>query len=222
MWWRGWRGKMVQRPDSALQWIWGGEGDAGEGGQLERRLLLDQEGKGRQMLTLPRWLLAGAPRWWRWRAGAGSAAGEVDVVVDGGGDGGDSSTSLMDDLPPFDEMVKVVLSLPSYNSSNKWRILWNTAFIFCPVIWTKENQLSSQVPIRPLQQSSPNQYRKRAFWIVSGGHIKGITRAKKEGNSIEGTGGHKEGKTRNCNLPHWTRLSWYGLGDDKGSNEVLN
>ena len=50
---------MVQRPDSALQWIWGGEGDAGEGGQLERRLLLDQEGKGRQMLTLPRWLLEG-------------------------------------------------------------------------------------------------------------------------------------------------------------------
>ena len=49
----------------------------------------------------------------------GSAAGEVDVVVDGGGDGGDSSTSLMDDLPPFNEMVKVVLSLPSYNSSNK-------------------------------------------------------------------------------------------------------
>ena len=145
--------------------------------------------------------LARAPRWWRWRAGAGSAAGEVDVVVDGGGDGGDSSTSLMDDLPPFDEMVKVVLSLPSYNSSNKWRILWNSAFIFCPDIWTKENQLSSQVPIRPLQQSSPNQYRKRAFWIVSGGHIKGITRAKKEGNSIEGTGGHKEGKTRNCNLP---------------------
>ena len=47
------------------------------------------------------------------------AVGEVDVVVDGGGDGGDSSTSLMDDLPPFDEMVKVVLSLPSYNSSNK-------------------------------------------------------------------------------------------------------
>ena len=39
--------------------IWGGEGDAGEGGQLERRLLLDQEGKGRQMLTLPRWLLGG-------------------------------------------------------------------------------------------------------------------------------------------------------------------
>ena len=53
---------MVQRPDSALQWIWGGEGDAGEGGLLERRLLLDQEGKERLMLTLPRWLLAGAPR----------------------------------------------------------------------------------------------------------------------------------------------------------------
>ena len=33
------------------------------------------------------------------------------------------------------------------------------------------------------------------------GIFKGITRAKKEGNSIEGTGGHKEGKTRNCNLP---------------------
>ena len=66
--------------------------------------------------------LARAPWWWRWRAGAGLAVGEVDVVVDGGGDGGDSSTSLMDDLPPFDEMVKVVLSLPSYNSSNKWRI----------------------------------------------------------------------------------------------------
>ena len=47
------------------------------------------------------------------------AVGEVDVVVDGGGDGEDSSTSLMDDLPPFDKMVKVVLSLPSYNSSNK-------------------------------------------------------------------------------------------------------
>ena len=31
-------------------------------GQLERKFLLDQEGKGRQMLTLPRWLLAGAPR----------------------------------------------------------------------------------------------------------------------------------------------------------------
>ena len=28
-------------------------------GLLERRLLLDQEGKGRQMLTLPRWLLEG-------------------------------------------------------------------------------------------------------------------------------------------------------------------
>ena len=74
---------QLEREDGskAWQWIWGGEGDAGEGGQLERRLLLDQEGKGRQMLTLPRWLLAGAPRWWRWRAGAGSAAGEVDVVV---------------------------------------------------------------------------------------------------------------------------------------------
>ena len=47
------------------------------------------------------------------------AAGEVDVVVDGGGDGGDSSTSLMDDLPLFDEMVKVVLSPTSSNSSNK-------------------------------------------------------------------------------------------------------
>ena len=31
-------------------------------------------------------------------------------------------------------------------------------------------------------------------------------RAKKEGNSIEGTGGHKEGKTRNCNLPPCTSL----------------
>ena len=45
--------------------------------------------------------LARAPCWWRWRAGAGLAVGEVDVVVDGGGDGGDSSTSLMDDLPPL-------------------------------------------------------------------------------------------------------------------------
>ena len=33
------------------------------------------------------------------------------------------------------------------------------------------------------------------------GIFKGITRAKKEGNSIEGTGGQKRGQTRNCNLP---------------------
>ena len=37
------------------------------------------------------------------------------------------------------------------------------------------------------------------------GIFKGITRAKKEGNSIEGTGGHKEGKTRNCNLPKYLK-----------------
>ena len=34
------------------------------------------------------------------------------------------------------------------------------------------------------------------------GIYKGITRAKKEGNSIEGTGGQKRGQTRNCNLPN--------------------
>ena len=98
--------------------------------------------------------LARAPCWWRWRAGAGLAVGEVDVVVDGGGDGGDSSTSLMDDLPLFDEMVKVVLSPTSSNSSNKWRIFWNIVFIFCPDIWTKENQLthpsSSTVQSKPI------------------------------------------------------------------------
>ena len=33
------------------------------------------------------------------------------------------------------------------------------------------------------------------------GIYKGITKAKKEGNSIEGTGGQKRGQTRNCNLP---------------------
>ena len=45
-------------------------------------------------------------------------AGEVDVVVDGGGDGRDSH-KLDGRLAPFDEMVKVVLSPPSSNSSNK-------------------------------------------------------------------------------------------------------
>ena len=56
------------------------------------------------------------------------------------------------------------------------------------------------------------------------GIFKGITRAKKEGNSIEGTGGHKEGKTRNCNLPfHWQygNTKW-GLSADDDENEWKN
>ena len=51
---------------------------------------------------------------WRGRRWGRGPAG-VQASPGSGGEG----TSLMDDLPPFDEMVKVVLSLPSYNSSNK-------------------------------------------------------------------------------------------------------
>ena len=43
--------------------------------------------------------------------------------------------------------------------------------------------------------------KKGHFKLSVEGIYKGITRAKKEGNSIEGTGGQKRGQTRNCNLP---------------------
>ena len=58
------------------------------------------------------------------------------VVVPVVGEDGveDSSTSLMDELPFLDEMVKVAHSPASSNSSKILKILWNSAFIFSPDI----------------------------------------------------------------------------------------
>ena len=54
--------------------------------------------------------------------------------------------------------------------------------------------------------------KKGHFKLSVEGIYKGITRAKKEGNSIEGTGGQKRGQTRNCNLPQILSLrKWSGL-----------
>ena len=50
------------------------------------------------------------------------------------------------------------------------------------------------------------------------GIYKGITRAKKEGNSIEGTGGQKRGQTRNCNLPSGN----YNNGDEDNDDDDDN
>ena len=65
--------------------------------------------------------LAAAPRWRRRLPGAGGKV--VEVVPVEGEDGEDSSRSLIDEMPPFDEMVKVADSPASSSSSNILKIL---------------------------------------------------------------------------------------------------
>ena len=45
-----------------------------------------------------------------------------------GKDNGDSSRSLIDEVPPFDEIVKVAHSLTASSSSSNLKILMNSAF----------------------------------------------------------------------------------------------
>ena len=58
----------------------------------------------------------------------------VGVVPVEGEDGEDSSRSLIDEMPPFDKIVKVADSPASSSSSKSLKILWNSAFIFSPDI----------------------------------------------------------------------------------------
>ena len=58
----------------------------------------------------------------------------VGVVPVEGEDGEDSSRSLIDEMPPFDEIVKVADSPASSSSSNNLKILLNSAFILSPDI----------------------------------------------------------------------------------------
>ena len=65
--------------------------------------------------------------------------GIIPVVGNDGGEG-DSSSSLMDEVPFLDEIVKVASS----SSSKSLKIIWNSAVIFIPDIWTKSSNRSSQ------------------------------------------------------------------------------
>ena len=80
--------------------------------------------------------LAAAPRWRRRRPpAAGAEAAEVGgVVVEEEGEGGDSSWSLMVDLPSLDRIVKETVSPATSSSSNKLKIFWNSGFISNPDI----------------------------------------------------------------------------------------
>ena len=71
--------------------------------------------------------------------------------------------------------------LPSYLNKRK------------PAELTSAHPSSSTVQSKPIYKEGILNRQRRAY--------KGHYEVKKEGNSIEGTGGHKEGKTRNCNLP---------------------
>ena len=62
-----------------------------------------------------------------------------------------------------------------------------------PAELTSAHPSSSTVQSKPKNKEGILNRQRRAYK----GHYEG----KKKGNSIEGTGGHKEGKTRNCNLP---------------------
>ena len=65
--------------------------------------------------------------------------GIIPVVGNDGGEG-DSSSSLMDEVPFLDEIVKVASS----SSSKSLKIIWSSAVIFIPDIWTKSSNRSSQ------------------------------------------------------------------------------
>ena len=65
--------------------------------------------------------------------------GIIPVIGNDGGEG-DSSSSLMDEVPFLDEIVKVASS----SSSKSLKIIWNSAVIFIPDIWTKSFNRSSQ------------------------------------------------------------------------------
>ena len=101
-----------------------------------------------QMLTLPRWFPGGLlpvvcagplqlRHSWRRRQPpvAGVDAAEVGgVVVEEESEGGDSSWSLMVDLPSLDRIVKETVSPATSSSSNKLKIFWNSGFISNPDI----------------------------------------------------------------------------------------
>ena len=104
----------------------------GEGVQLDHWLLLEQEEE-EQMNVSPRGWLGGQ----QLSVSAllpetgGKVVGREAVV---GKDDGDSSRSLIDEVPPFDEIVKVAHSPASSSSSNNLKILMNLAFILSPDI----------------------------------------------------------------------------------------
>ena len=78
---------------------------------------------------------AAEPRWRRRLPGAGGKVVDVGVPVVGDGGEGDSSRSLMDDMPFLDKMVVKVAHAPASSSSSKMlRIFWTSAFIFGPDI----------------------------------------------------------------------------------------
>ena len=62
------------------------------------------------------------------------------TAVKGGDGDGDSSWSLMVDLPPRDENIRVALLPASTSSSYKLKIFWTSALIFSPDIWRKWKQ----------------------------------------------------------------------------------
>ena len=85
------------------------------------------------MVGCPCRALAAAPRRRRRLPGARGKDGGVVVEVVGRV-GGDSSISLMVEIPFLDEMVKVADSTASSNSSNSRRTFLNSGFISCPDI----------------------------------------------------------------------------------------
>ena len=126
-----------------MMWFWGFQCCTGfSWSRREGRCWHRQEAGWWSAARCLRRALAAAKRWQRRLPGAGGKV--VGVVPVEGEDGGDSSRSLMVEMPPFDEIVKVADSPASSSSSNNLKILLNSAFILSPDIWTMKLNRSSQ------------------------------------------------------------------------------